>query len=396
LIAAAVRCPRPTAPTPLMTRGAVAGGEYCRACLPAVVTLAVILHQIVRAVVNNTANHRHPTDLGRCFMAHRRTSSTTKGSPHVIPHTMKAAAVDRFGPPSALTLHGVSANGFRPVVHLGEAQCRRSSGVQERSRQDERAPTCLTSFFGGRMPDTQTLVPARQLAAANTARFPNESTDYRTARNALLVEEIELRRHIERVAAQRRALPSGGRLPQDFEFVSEKGPVRVSTLFQDKETLMIYSMMYGPQRQAPCPMCTSFLSSWNGTAGNLGERVAMAVTARSPIDRLIEYKKQRGFANLRFVSDMSGEYTRTYVNPEDADVPGFSVFSRRDGIIRHFYTGEMSSAMADPGQDPRGGPDLDPLWLMLDLTLAGRGTDWYPELDYGHKAPTSEQVGQGR
>ena len=66
---------------------------------------------------------------------------------------------------------------------------------------------------------------------------------------------------------------------------------------------------------------------------------------------------------------MSGEYTRTYVTPEDADVPGFSVFSRRDGVIRHFYTGEMSGAMADPGQDPRGGPDLDPLWLMARSKL---------------------------
>ena len=246
------------------------------------------------------------------------------------------------------------------------------------------------------MTEPHTLVPARQLAAANKVRFPNESPDYRDARNELLVEEIELRRHIERVAAQRRALPSGGRLPQDFELVSEAGPVRLSSLFDDKDTLMIYSMMYGPQRQAPCPMCTSFLTSWNGTAVNLRERVALAVTARSPIDRLIEYKRQRVLANLPFVSDMSGEYTRTYVNPEDADVPGFSVFSRRDGIVRHFYTGEMSSAMADPGQDPRGGPDLDPLWLMLDLTPGGRGTDWYPKLDYGHNARTSEPAGQGR
>ena len=40
-------------------------------------------------------------------MAHRRISSTHSGSPFVIPDTMKAAAVDRFGPPSALTLHEV-------------------------------------------------------------------------------------------------------------------------------------------------------------------------------------------------------------------------------------------------------------------------------------------------
>jgi len=232
--------------------------------------------------------------------------------------------------------------------------------------------------------DRQTLAAARQLAETNNARFPNESPEYRAARNALLIEEIELRRHIERVASQRRALPAGGAIPQDFELVSENGLVRLSALFDDKDTLLIYSMMYGSQRKAPCPMCTSFLSSWNGTAVNLRERVAIAVTARSPIERLIAYKQQRGLTNLPFVSDMSGNYTRAYVSSEDADVPGFSVFTKRDAVIRHFYTGEMSAAMADPGQDPRGAPDLDPLWLMLDLTAGGRGTDWYPKLDYGH------------
>jgi predicted dithiol-disulfide oxidoreductase (DUF899 family) len=232
------------------------------------------------------------------------------------------------------------------------------------------------------MTDTQSLAPARQLAETNKIHFPNESAAYRKARNALLVEEIELRRHIERVAAQRRALAPGGEIPRDFEFVSEHGPARLSELFGHRSTLMVYSMMYGPQRKDPCPSCTSFLSSWNGTAVNLKERVAMVVTARSSIQLLIEYKEQRGFANLSFVSDTSGEYTRTYVNPGDADVPGFSVFSRRDGIIRHFYSGELSASMADPGQDPRGAPDAAPLWLMLDFTPEGRGTDWYPQLNY--------------
>jgi predicted dithiol-disulfide oxidoreductase (DUF899 family) len=233
------------------------------------------------------------------------------------------------------------------------------------------------------VPAIETLIPAPQLAETNKAHFPNESAKYREARNALLVEEIQLRRHLERVAAQRRALPPGGKVPKDFELVSESGQIRFSSLFDDKDTLLIYSMMFGPQRKAPCPMCTSFLTSWNGTAENLRERVAIAVTARSPIERLIEFKKQRAFTKLPFVSDGSGEYTRTYVNADDGDVPGFSVFTRRNGTIHHFYTGEMSPEMADPGQDPRGGPDLDPLWLMLDLTPEGRGTDWYPKLDYG-------------
>jgi predicted dithiol-disulfide oxidoreductase (DUF899 family) len=235
------------------------------------------------------------------------------------------------------------------------------------------------------MAETQTLFTARQLASTNTAHFPNESAAYRKARNELLVEEIELRRNIERVAAQRRALPPGGELPLDFELISESGPVPFSGLFGDRDTLMVYSMMYGPQRKLPCPSCTAFLSAWNGVAVNLRQRCAMAVTARSPIERLTAYKRQRGFENLIFFSDQSGDYTRTYVNEKDEDVPGLSVFTRRDGGIRHFYSGEFSGAMADPGQDPRGAPDLDPLWLMLDLTPAGRGVDWYPALDYRHK-----------
>src|SRR3984957_14019692 len=232
------------------------------------------------------------------------------------------------------------------------------------------------------MSDSRTLVPAQQLAATNQAHFPNESAEYRAARNPLLVDEIELRRHIERKAAQRRALPAGGQIAKDFDLISETGPTRFSSLFGDKDTLMVYSMMYGPARKTPCPSCTSFLNSWNGTAFNLRDRCAIAVAARSPIDRLLDYQKQRGFTNLRFVSDMSGDYTRTYVNPDDADVPGFSVFTRGNGTTFHYYSGELSGAMADPGQDPRGAPDLDPLWLMLDLTREGRGTDWYPKLEY--------------
>jgi predicted dithiol-disulfide oxidoreductase (DUF899 family) len=62
-------------------------------------------------------------------------------------------------------------------------------------------------------------------------------------------------------------------------------------------------------------------------------------------------------------------------------------FTRHNGRVYHFYIGEMGSAMADSGQDPRGAPDLDPLWLMLDLTPEGRGTEWHPKLEYDLKEP---------
>lgn len=232
------------------------------------------------------------------------------------------------------------------------------------------------------MPATTTLTPATELAAKNKSHFPNESPEYRQARNTLLAEEIELRRHIERVAELRRALPPGGAVPEDYTLESEKGIVNLSDLFGDKQTLIIYSMMFGPQRKRPCPVCTSFLSAWDGTAMNLRERVALAVFARSPIERLLDFRKERGWQNLQLYSDIKGDYTRTYVTADDADVPGLNVFTRRDGAIRHFWSGEMSGEMADPGQDPRGAPEIDPLWTFFDLTPEGRAPDWYPKLEY--------------
>src|SRR5258708_37445695 len=233
-----------------------------------------------------------------------------------------------------------------------------------------------------RMADNTILIPAAELAAKNKAHFPNESSEYRQARNALLAEEIELRRHIERVAALRRALPSGGIVPEDYTLESEKGTVHLSDLFGDNDTLVIYSMTFGPQRERACPMCTAMLTSWDGTARNLRERVALAVTARSPIERLLDFKKERSWQNLQIYSDTKGDYTRAYVSADDGDVPGLTVFTRSDGTIRHFWSGEMSGEMADAGQDPRGAPDVDPLWTILDLTPPGRRATRYPKLQY--------------
>ena len=76
------------------------------------------------------------------------------------------------------------------------------------------------------MANNTVLIPAAELAAKSKARFPNESPEYRQARNVLLAKEIELRRHIERVAALRRALPLGGGVPEDYAFEGHDGTVR--------------------------------------------------------------------------------------------------------------------------------------------------------------------------
>lgn len=229
-------------------------------------------------------------------------------------------------------------------------------------------------------------VPSEELATRNRTSFPNESDEYRRARDALLAEEIELRRHIERVAEQRRQLPPGGEVTGDYLFEGENGPVRFADLFGDRDTLVAYSFMYGPERERPCPMCTSLMNAWEGEAPDIEQRVAFAMIARSPIERLVAFREERGWRNLDLYSDPSGDYTRDYVSAEDADVPAYNVFTRRDGTIRHFWSNEMGAETADPGQDPRGAPDLMPLWTVLDTTPEGRGSDWYPKLEYAGEA----------
>jgi predicted dithiol-disulfide oxidoreductase (DUF899 family) len=94
--------------------------------------------------------------------------------------------------------------------------------------------------------------------------YPNESDEYRAARNALLDDEISLRAQIETVAAKRRALPLGGEVPQDYVFerigrTNMPETVKMSELFGPHDTLILYSFMYGPERELPCPGCTHLL-----------------------------------------------------------------------------------------------------------------------------------------
>lgn len=229
------------------------------------------------------------------------------------------------------------------------------------------------------------LPPADVLAARAKSRWPGESAEYRAARTALLAEEIALRRQIERVAEQRRALPPGPVVTGDaYRFEGAEGPVTLAELFGDKDTLVIYTWMFGPQRERPCPMCTSLLSAWDGEALDIQQRVALAVTARSPLAKLEAFAAGRGWRHLPLYSDAEATFSRDFwaVTPEGDDIPQLLVFTRRDGTIRFFWAGEMDDTTADPGQDPRGAPDLMPLWTILDFTPEGRGADWYPSLTY--------------
>ena len=74
----------------------------------------------------------------------------------------------------------------------------------------------------------------------------------------------ELVDKVRSVAERRRNLPPGGQLKEDYVFQwANDGKVgksvKFSELFADKNTLLLYSFMYGPSWDNPCPSCTSLV-----------------------------------------------------------------------------------------------------------------------------------------
>ena len=114
------------------------------------------------------------------------------------------------------------------------------------------------------------------MSSLHSFRFPGESSSYRDLRDKLLEAEVDLRKKVEEVSALRRQLPAGGEVPQDYVF-SQGSPdlhpakptpglsgtpdlgdsttekkVRMSELFApDKDSLILYSYMFGPNMKEP-------------------------------------------------------------------------------------------------------------------------------------------------
>jgi predicted dithiol-disulfide oxidoreductase (DUF899 family) len=227
--------------------------------------------------------------------------------------------------------------------------------------------------------------PAVQLASHAKTPFPGASAAYDDARQALLAEEIEFRRHMTRLVEQRRALPPGPVIAKDYRFKDEQGfEVGLVELFGGKDTLVTYFWMYGPQRERPCPMCTNWLGAVNGNAADIKQRAALKILGRSPVERQNAFAQERGWRDLDFVQTAGDDYARDLglLNPDGSENPALVVFRREGDKVRLFWASEMTKEMADAGQDPRDAPDIASLWSILDLTPAGRGTDWYPKLKY--------------
>ena len=238
--------------------------------------------------------------------------------------------------------------------------------------------------------------------------FPGESAEYRSARERLLEQEVALRRTMEEVAVERRELPPGGVVPEDYVF-SGRGPdgsvteIPMSELFvPGRDSLVIYSMMFPrdpaderpgpasgetarlPLAQGPCPSCVALLDQLDGAAEHVSPHVNLVVAAKAPATQVLTFAEERGWGRLRMVSTEGTTYNRDYhgETEEGWQRPMLNVFHRDDGVIRHFWSSELWYAPVEPDQDPRHLGTLEPVWNIFDLTPEGRGTDWDEQIQY--------------
>lgn len=222
-------------------------------------------------------------------------------------------------------------------------------------------------------------------------RFPGESGEYRDARNALLAKEQELRALQEEAAQMRRDLPAGGALKENYLF-QEVDPadgsttdVHFSELFGDKDDLLIYSYMYGPDWEAPCPSCTSAIDGFNAMSRHVRQQVEMVVVGKASPAQLHAIAQERGWQDIRLLSSQDNDYTRDYLSQPDEStkslIPLMNSFHREGDDVRHVWASELLWTPL-PGGHPRHIDTTWPLWAMLDMTKAGRHPDMGPKLRY--------------
>ena len=187
-------------------------------------------------------------------------------------------------------------------------------------------------------------------------------------------------------------------MPDDYAFEGSDGLIQLSALFGARDTLAVYSFMFGSERARPCPGCTHFLDGLDGAMPHILQRLAFVVVAKSPVQRLLGVARERGWRHLRLLSTAGNTYDRDYygdstaltpamrqqqefTDGEEWDMPILNVFRRDGKMIRHFWASELLYVPPEPGQEYRHNDLLDPLWNMFDLTPEGRG-DFHPKLEY--------------
>ena len=206
--------------------------------------------------------------------------------------------------------------------------------------------------------------------------YEKATGEYLNARRTLIEEEKRLRDQIEAVAEQRRALPHGPSI-DDYEFtdVASEKPVKLSELFGKTDSLIVYNLMFAPEDDAPCPMCTLWVDGYNGVMRHVSDATTMVIASRAPVEKLRALRDSRAWNQLRLVSSPK-KYARTIgsENEDGSQNPVITVYRRDPNGLSIWYRG----CAEFPDESYRGIDLLSPVWNLLDLLPEGRD-DWFPD-----------------
>jgi predicted dithiol-disulfide oxidoreductase (DUF899 family) len=213
------------------------------------------------------------------------------------------------------------------------------------------------------------------------------SQEHIAARIELAKAEQALHDQVWEVAAARRRLPSG---PVLDDYVLAEGPADLGQdepvlatplreLFGEHDTLFVYHLMFHPDEDAACPMCSMWVDGFQGVAHHLARHTAFAVIAKAPLLKLRGWAMRRGWDGLRILSSHGTSFNADLHAelPDGAQRPVASVFVKDGDRVRHVY-----SQPANFPDESEGAIDLlSPVWNVLDMLPAGRG-EWYAVNSY--------------
>jgi len=152
----------------------------------------------------------------------------------------------------------------------------------------------------------------------------------------LLQAEIALRRQEKRLPRSAVRCHPAASCRRTTSSTGVDGPVRMSELFGDKDTLYLYNFMYRPGEkglalEGPCPSCTSIIDAVDGAARHLTQAVAFAVVAKSRSSASAR-GADLGWRFAPFLSSANNTFKRDYLAEDENEMHGRSrPCSQRDG-----------------------------------------------------------------
>jgi predicted dithiol-disulfide oxidoreductase (DUF899 family) len=189
--------------------------------------------------------------------------------------------------------------------------------------------------------------------------------EWEAAWEELLVEEKELMRARDALAAKRRRMPRMA-VEKDYRFDGPEGPVGLLDLFEGRRQLIVYRFFFEPGvagwPESRCRGCSLVAGDQLGHLAHLSARdTTLAFVSRAPQPDIERWKARMGWEQVPW-------YTLTDDFDTDFGVDewhGTNAFFRDgDRIFRTYFINKC-------GDEAMAG-----IWAYLDITALGRQEEW--------------------